>query len=201
MAQRRIHDKTVKRQPRRTVKRPEGLSLLALREHPELNGRAAAWFHALWGVPEAAYLDSFSAGQTAACAVPQWYLLTDGAGAFAAGIGVIENDFHDCPDLAPNICAVYVRPDWRGRGVARWLLEYVCGTLAAQGIEDIYLMTGHRRFYERCGWGFYCMVREADGGVSRLYHRKTGEKPARCPHRQTAAGCEKAAGLSTGGRK
>ena len=34
----------------------DGLVCVTLRQRPELKQRAAAWFHAKWGVPEAAYL-------------------------------------------------------------------------------------------------------------------------------------------------
>ena len=33
-------------------------SLIRLTDRPELKAQAAAWFHAKWGVPEQAYLDS-----------------------------------------------------------------------------------------------------------------------------------------------
>ena len=38
--------------------------------------------------------------------VPQWYMALDGE-RIIGGMGVIENDFHDRKDLAPNVCAVY----------------------------------------------------------------------------------------------
>ena len=34
----------------------DGLVCVTLRQRPELKQRAAAWFHAKWGVPEAAYM-------------------------------------------------------------------------------------------------------------------------------------------------
>ena len=41
-------------------------------------------------------------------------------------MGVIENDFHDRKDLAPNVCAVYVEQEYRRRGIAGKLLNDVC---------------------------------------------------------------------------
>ncbi len=35
-----------------------------------------------------------------------------------AGLGVIENDFHNRKDLAPNVCAVYTEEDCRCKGIA-----------------------------------------------------------------------------------
>ena len=90
-------------------------AIFCLRERPELLLRAAEWFHEKWGIPRAAYEASMRDSLMGLGAVPQWYVtLADGA--IIAGAGVIENDFHERKDLAPNVCAVYVEEDWRGRG-------------------------------------------------------------------------------------
>lgn len=39
-----------------------------------------------------------------------WYLCLCGK-KIVAGMGVIENDFHDTKDLAPNVCAVYTEKE------------------------------------------------------------------------------------------
>ena len=146
--------------------------LLPLREQPALAEKAAAWFASKWSVPIEAYRQSMAdclAGKT----VPQWYLLTDVDGNIAGGAGVIENDFHDRPDLAPNLCALYVEPAWRGCGLAGMLLDGIRADMAAQGIETLYLVTDHTAFYERHGWRFLTVVRCDDGCQSRLYTAQT----------------------------
>lgn len=50
-------------------------------------------------------------------AVPQWYVVVQGD-KIIAGLGVIENDFHDRKDLSPNVCAVHVEEAYRCRGIA-----------------------------------------------------------------------------------
>ena len=105
-------------------------------------------------------------------AVPQWYVALEGD-RIIGGLGVIENDFHDRKDLAPNVCAVYTEADRRCRGVAGTLLEHVCADMKEKGIDTLYLVTDHTSFYERYGWSFLCMV-QGDGGpdLSRMYvHR------------------------------
>lgn len=89
--------------------------------------------------------------------VPQWYMALDGE-RIIGGMGVIENDFHDRKDLAPNVCAVYTEEDWRCRGVAGSLLRYVCADMKERGIDPLYLITDHTSFYERYGWEYLCMV-------------------------------------------
>ena len=83
--------------------------IVPLRQCPDLAGPAAEWFAAKWGIPIAEYRASIDASLQAPDRVPQWYLALDG-GCIAAGAGLIENDFHDRPDLAPNLCALFVQP-------------------------------------------------------------------------------------------
>ena len=132
---------------------------------------AAAWFHEKWGVPEDAYLacmDAYLNGETEY----GWYLCLDGD-RIVGGLGVIENDFHDRKDLAPNVCAVYTEPDCRGRGIAGTLLDLALDDMRSKGISPLYLVTDHVGFYERYGWEFLCVVRGEDRAeTSRLYiHR------------------------------
>lgn len=150
---------------------------------PELLEPAARWFHEKWDVPEKAYRESMEASLSGA-AVPRWYIALEG-GRIIGGMGVIDNDFHERKDLRPNVCAVYTEPDYRGRGVAGALLEFVCADMQEAGIEKLYLLTDHTSLYERWGWEFFGMVR-GDGGKLRMYiHRTSGApdiRPGRYRH-------------------
>ena len=145
--------------------------LVDLRARPELSARAAAWFHEKWGVPEAAYRERISAylsGETEY----GWYLCLDGD-KIVGGLGIIENDFHERKDLAPNVCAVYTESDRRKQGIAGKLLATAVEDMRSKGISPLYLVTDHIGFYERYGWEYLCMV-ESDGEPepSRMYiHR------------------------------
>lgn len=146
--------------------------ILNLREHPELLDQAAEWFHAKWGVPLEAYRESMEQCLKCEGAVPQWYAAMDG-GAIAGGLGVIENDFHDRKDLAPNVCAVYVEEARRCRGIAGALLNHVCADMAGLGVGTLYLLTDHTSFYERYGWEFFCMAQgDGEEQPSRMYVRR-----------------------------
>lgn len=145
--------------------------ILNLREHPELLDQAAAWFHAKWGVPLEAYRESMEQCVKGEGPVPQWYAAMDGD-TIAVGLGVIENDFHDRKDLAPNVCAVYVEEKYRCRGIAGRLLNHVCEDMAALGVGTLYLLTDHTSFYERYGWEFLCMAQgDGEDEPSRMYVR------------------------------
>lgn len=140
-----------------------------LADCPEWIETAAEWFHDKWSVPASAYLESMQMSLRQTHAVPQWYIVTDKS-RIIAGLGVIENDFHDRKDLAPNVCAVFVEPDYRCQGIAGQMLRFVCADMAARGIATLYLITSHTSFYERYGWEFHCMVQgDGEAEMTRLY--------------------------------
>lgn len=149
----------------------EGLQFVVLRDRKELKDKAAQWFHEKWGVPKEAYLECIEAylsGETEY----GWYLCMDGE-KIVGGLGVIENDFHDRKDLAPNVCAVYTEEEYRCRGIAGKLLDLVVEDQRAHGISPLYLVTDHTNFYERYGWEFYCMAQGDDEPEqTRLYVHK-----------------------------
>ena len=148
-----------------------GLKYINLTEMPSIKDEAAEWFHSKWRVPKEAYLecmDAFLNGDTDY----GWYLCLDGD-KIVAGMGVIENDFHDRKDLTPNVCAVYTEEEYRCQGIAGKLLNMVVEDCRQKGISPIYLITDHTSFYERYGWEFLCMV-QGDGSseMTRMYiHR------------------------------
>lgn len=147
------------------------LKCITLRDKPELKDVAASWFNSKWGVPKEAYLEcmnDYLNGETEY----GWYLCLCGD-EIVGGMGVIENDFHDRKDLAPNVCAVYTEENYRCNGIAGKLLNMVVEDMRNKGISPIYLVTDHTGFYERYGWEFLCMVQgDGEPQMTRMYvHR------------------------------
>ena len=137
-----------------------------LREKPELKEMAAEWFQNKWGVPKDAYqecIEDYLNHKTEL----GWYLCLDGE-KIIAGMGLIENDFHNRKDLSPNICAVYTEKEYRCKGIAM-----VVEDMKSKGITPIYLVTDHVGFYEKYGWEFLCMVQgDGEPDMSRMYIHK-----------------------------
>lgn len=145
------------------------MEILKLREHKELTKRAAEWFHLKWDIPAEAYEESIRECQAKKEGVPQWYIVLEN-NEMIAGVGVIENDFHERKDLTPNVCALYVEEKYRCRGIAGKLLKLVRDDMENKGISPLYLITEHTSFYERHGWEFLCMVKEEDSNnMIRMY--------------------------------
>ena len=153
------------------------LILRKLSLSPEWIPAAAEWFSQKWGLPADEYRRSME--QADGSGPPEWFVLLCG-GEIAAGAGLIENDFHDRPDLRPNLCALFVEECFRGQGLARRLLWEVRREAGRMGCEKLFLVTEHPNFYERLGWRFVTLVRGSDGGALRLYEADTllGDEPA-----------------------
>lgn len=144
---------------------------ITLKEEPSIKELAAEWFHSKWGVPTEAYLecmDAYLQNKTEY----GWYLCLDG-NQIIGGMGVIENDFHNRKDLAPNICAVFTEEQYRCQGIAGNLLNKVVDDMKTKGISPIYLVTDHIGFYEKYGWEFLCMVQDdSESYMTRMYIHK-----------------------------
>ena len=83
---------------------------ITLRENPQLKNSAAQWFHHKWQVPQEAYLECMEAYLNHKTEYG-WYLCLDGE-KIIGGLGVIQNDFHNRKDLAPNVCALYTEQEY-----------------------------------------------------------------------------------------
>ena len=146
----------------------DDFAYVSLREKPELLNDAADWFHSKWHVPREAYEACMGAYLRRETELG-WYLCLDD-GRIIGGLGVVENDFHDRKDLAPNICAVYTEEAYRRRGIAGRLLDMAVEDLRAKGVSPVYLLTDHVGFYERYGWTFLCFAQgDGDPAPSRMY--------------------------------
>lgn len=144
-----------------------GIRIVKLCERRDLIEKAAEWFSSKWNIPKDAYLDSIK--ESFCAVVPSWYLcLADDK--IIAGMGVIENDFHNRPDLTPNVCAVFTEPEYRNQGICGRLLYFVCEDMKHLGIDTLYLLTDHTGFYERYGWEYLCPVQgDGEEKMSRMY--------------------------------
>jgi len=132
---------------------------------PEME-EAAEWFSDKWHIPKSAYISSMKEPKD-----NYWYVIRDPeTKKIIAGAGVIPNDFHVRPDLAPNICAVFVEEPFRKQGLAGALLNHIARDMQTKGCDTLYLATEHTSFYERYGWDFYTFVKESNSDhMTRLY--------------------------------
>ena len=114
---------------------------ITLRDRPEYKDQAAEWFHSKWGIPAEAY-DECMRNYLNGTTEYGWYLCLDKE-KIIGGMGVIENDFHDRRDLAPNVCSVYPEEEYRKRGIAGKLLDITVKDHIIIGNEHYYSLLDH----------------------------------------------------------
>lgn len=145
------------------------IQIIRIDQRSELIPTASSWFAEKWGVPSEEYVKSMNTSITEIQSIPKWYVILSNGNTIIAGAGIIENDFHDRPDLSPNVCALFVEESYRRQNIAKILLNFIQMDLRELGIEKIYLITDHINFYEKLGWKFKTFVKENDGNETRLY--------------------------------
>ncbi|ENX63667.1 MULTISPECIES: GNAT family N-acetyltransferase [Acinetobacter] len=145
------------------------MKIIKLANHPELREQAAIWFSDKWEVPVEAYRDSIQSSIEQPEGIPQWYVILNEHQHIIAGTGVIDNDFHECKDLSPNLCALFVEVAYRKQNIAKQLLDFARVEMKSLGFEKLYLVTDLDDFYEKCGWTFLTTVTEDEGGLIKMY--------------------------------
>lgn len=153
----------------------KGYQLIKLRERPEWKKQTAEWFASKWHLPYSVYEESIDEAISKVQPVPQWYIVLNEDEEIIAGAGIIDNDFHDRPDLTPNLCALFVEKEYRNQGIAQEILMLARKDMKNMGIERLYLVTDHTDFYERYDWDFLAMVQDNEGIPVRMYQIDTAE--------------------------
>lgn len=145
------------------------MKILKLSDYPEYLEKAAIWFSDKWDIPAEIYKESIQSSIDHKESIPQWYITLDESQNIIGGFGIVENDFHERKDLSPNLCALYVEEDYRNLNIARKLLDFAKKDIGKMHFKQLYLITDHETFYEKCGWDFLTMVQEDEGGLIRMY--------------------------------
>lgn len=145
------------------------MNIMKLADYPEWLDQAANWFANQWGIPVEAYRDSIHMSIEQQDGVPQWYVILNDKQQIIAGAGIIENDFHDRKDLAPNLCALFVEEAYRKQNIAKQLLDFARTDMKRAGFEKLYLVTELNDFYEKCGWTFLTAVQDDEGEPIKMY--------------------------------
>ena len=149
--------------------------IISIRHYPEYAVRAIDYFPGKFGVSRDIYDDCISNSLGASFQLPQWYLMTDDSDNIIGGAGIITNDFVSRMDIGPYLCALYIEPEWRCRGLAGLLIKRLESDAAKLGYERLYLCTDLQGFYERYGWKFIGHGYHPWGESSRIYISPKGE--------------------------
>ncbi len=136
-------------------------------QHPQIMTLAAKWFSQKFSVSEQAYLESMN--ESLSKVIPKWFVMIEDD-QIIGGIGIIDNDFHERIDLWPNLCALYVEPEYRQQKNATKLVNHALDYLSKHGINKTYLLTDHLDFYEKLSFKLETVISEG-----RIYSIKKTE--------------------------
>jgi len=96
--------------------------------------------------------------------VPSFFIAAEGTG-LVGSASLIAQDMDNRPDLTPWLADVFVKPEYRGRGVATALIQRVEAEARSAGINELYLYTPDAAgLYRRLGWNTVekCRYKEVD---------------------------------------
>lgn len=87
-------------------------------------------------------------------------LVATGNGLFCGTVCLKEFDMDTRNELSPWLAGLYVKEEFRKRGLGRLLVESVTGLAAQMGIGELFLYTPSAEdFYRRLGWSAMCRER------------------------------------------
>lgn len=130
-------------------------SLADFPEHVEAIGR---WYWSEWGSRDRrgtveTWIDGVRRRRRRNRIPTQFIALASGSGDLLGAAALVEHDLRLRAELHPWLAGVYVRPDARGRGIGRQLVEHATAAAAGMHIPRLYLQTSSARgLYEKLGW-------------------------------------------------
>ena len=84
-------------------------------------------------------------------------------------VSIWNNDLAFRQDLMPWLAALYVKKEYRGKGIGTLLQERCINVCKELGYKKIYLITEHENYYERNKWRFIEEAPLRGGNYTRLY--------------------------------
>ena len=83
-----------------------------------------------------------------------------------------EQDEIDEPSITPWIGFVYTFPKYRGKRRIGKLLEYGYHLAKEDGFKTVYISTGETGLYEKYGYTFWKVMKDLNGGDTRVYRKE-----------------------------
>lgn len=87
-------------------------------------------------------------------------------------IGVVSiwrNDLTARQDLYPWMAALFVKEEYRNKGVGTLLQKRVIDETRKMKYKYLYLITDHENYYEKMGWEFLEKAPLGDGHYTKIY--------------------------------
>ena len=83
-------------------------------------------------------------------------------------VSIWNNDLTSRQDLTPWLAALFIKDEYRGKGIGTLLQKKCIQVVKELGYKNLYLITDHENYYERTGWKFLEMA-PLKGRQTRVY--------------------------------
>lgn len=128
------------------------MQLINLRENPQAIPQIAQW-HALFPQKTeadfAAELEESLAGDS----IPQTWLLLDEYNNICGTGSLLLRDMNTNHQLSPWLANIFLRPENRGQGLGRFLVQQLMHEAQQREVPVLYLFTEDQQsFYQKLGW-------------------------------------------------
>ena len=80
-------------------------------------------------------------------------------------VSIWHNDLTSRQDLTPWLAALYIKKEYRGKGIGTLLQDKVIEIVKELGYKSLYLITDHDNYYERSGWVFLTMAPDKNSKI------------------------------------
>jgi len=134
------------------------MEIASIADHVQLVPTIATWHWDEWGHTDpGGSLEAWTEGLATRVnrdRIPTTYVALQGDDPIASTT-LVEHDMSTHRDLTPWIAGVYVKPEYRGRGVGAALVTHTMRKAAQMGVGRLYLYTSSAaEFYRKLGWEY-----------------------------------------------
>lgn len=100
--------------------------------------------------------------------IPQMYIAKYKEEVIGA-VSIWRNDLKSRQDLYPWMAALFVKEEYRNKGVGTLLQRRVIEETRKMNYKYLYLITDHENYYEKMGWKFLEKAPLGDGHYTKIY--------------------------------
>lgn len=132
------------------------MNISNLKQHPENLPKLAEWHHEEWAYlnPGQSYDERVYKMQAYLNDdfVPSTWLAEEN-GVLLGSAAIIESDMETHPALTPWMASVFVKAEYRRKGIGSALVKHVVASAKQAGYETLYLFTPDQQsLYQKLGW-------------------------------------------------